>query len=69
MFGSIQVLVSFSSIWCVRVITRRRIMVWPGSCQGKCAWKRSRGAVMEGFVVEKIINASFLFCGEEKLWE
>jgi hypothetical protein len=42
------------------------MMVWLGSCQGRCVRWRFRGAVVEGFVVEKISSASFLFCGQEK---
>ncbi len=38
-----------------------KMMVWSGSCQGRCAWRRSRGAATEGFVAEKIRLQVFCF--------
>jgi hypothetical protein len=62
MFGSIEMLVSFSSIWFVCVIVGCRMMVWLRSYQGKCIRWRSRGAIVEGFAAKKISSVSFLFC-------
>jgi hypothetical protein len=69
-FGSIEALVLFFFVWYVCVIVGHRMMVWQGSYQGRCIRHRSRGATMEGFVVEKISSASFCFvsmgsCGSE----
>jgi len=69
LFDSIEALVSFFFVWCVCVITSYKMMVRPGSYQGRCAQLKSRRVVAEGFAAEKISNASFLFCGQEKLWE
>ncbi len=59
--SNIEALVSFSFVWCVCVIIGRKIMVWPGSCQGKCTRQRSCRIAMEGFVTEKISSAGFCF--------
>jgi hypothetical protein len=58
-FGSIETLVSFSSIWYVCGVVGRMMMVWPRSCQVRCVWWKSYGAVVEGFAIEKISSAYF----------
>ncbi len=59
MFGSIETLVSFSSVWYVCVVAGRKMMVWPGSCQVRCARQKSLGAMVEGFATEKISSVDF----------
>ncbi len=59
MFGSIENLVSFSSVWYVCVVAKRRMMVWQGSYQVRCTWRKSRGIMAKGFAAEKINSASF----------
>jgi uncharacterized membrane protein YecN with MAPEG domain len=71
MFGSIKTLVSFFSVWYVCVVARRKMRVWQGNCQVRCAQQKSRGATAKGVVVEYINSASFCFakgrgsCGSE----
>jgi hypothetical protein len=65
MFGSIETLVSFSSVWYVCVVVGHKMMVWQRSCQVRCAQRKSRGAMVEGFDVEKISSAGFCF-GNDK---
>jgi hypothetical protein len=67
MFGSIEALVSFSSVWYVCVIVWRRMMVWQRSCQVRCTQRKSRGAVVEGFATKKISSADFCFSLEEEV--
>jgi hypothetical protein len=66
MFGSIETLVSFFSIWYVCVVVGCVMMVWQGSCHVGCARQKSCGAVAEGFAVEKIISAGFCFARTEQ---
>jgi hypothetical protein len=37
------------------------MMVWQGSCQGRCTWRRSRGATAKGFAIKKLSSADFCF--------
>jgi len=60
MFGRIETVVSFSSVWYVCVVARRKMMVWPGSCQVRCARRKSRETVVEGFDAEKISSVDFV---------
>jgi len=60
-FGSIETLMSFSSVWYVCVVVGRRMMVWQGNCQVKCGRQKSHEAVVEGFATEKISCAGFCF--------
>ncbi len=70
MFSNIESLVSFSYIWYACVMARCMMMVWLRVLLGRCAWRRFHRIMMEGFVVEKISSASFLFCEQrKKLWE
>jgi len=71
MFGSIEALVLFSSVWYTCVMVGRMMMVWMRALPRKCTWRRSRKATTEGFVAKKTSNASFYFgsrggsCGNE----
>jgi len=47
-FHSIDTFVSFFFVWYVCVVVRQRMIMWQGSCQVKCAWWISRGAVAKG---------------------
>jgi hypothetical protein len=47
-FYGIEIFMSFSSIWDVCVVARRRMIVWQGSRQVKCVWRKSRGGATEG---------------------
>jgi hypothetical protein len=60
MFNSIEIFVSFSSIWYVCVVVGRRITVWQGSCQVKCARRKSRGAMAEGSATVQMNSVVFL---------
>ncbi len=60
MFGRIETLVSFSSVWYACVVARRKMMVWPGSCQVRCTRWKSRETVAEGFDAEKISSVDFV---------
>jgi len=60
-FGSIETLVSFSSIWYVCVVARRKMMVWQGSYQVRCVRWKFRGTLAKGFAVEKISSVGFCF--------
>ncbi len=69
-FGNIEVLVSFSSIWYACVMAGRRMMVWLRALLGRCVRRRSRRTTMKRFAAEKISSAIFLFDGQRrKLWE
>jgi len=59
MFGSIETLVLFSSVWYVCVVAGCKMMVWPGSCQVRCARRRSLGTMAEGFAIENISSVDF----------
>jgi hypothetical protein len=47
-FVSIEIFVSFAFVWNVCVVARRKMIVWQGSCQMKCTWRKSRNATVEG---------------------
>jgi hypothetical protein len=47
-FDSIEIFVSFSSIWYVHVVVGHRTTMWQGSCQVKCDRQKSRDATVEG---------------------
>jgi len=63
-FGNIETLVSFSSVWYVCVVVGCRMMVWQGNCQVRCVRQKSREVVAKGFVAEKINSAGFCFAKE-----
>jgi hypothetical protein len=44
----IEIFVSFFSIWDVCVVVGRKMNVWQGNCQVKCARWKSHGGVAEG---------------------
>jgi len=62
-FGSIETLLLFSSVWYVCVILGRRMMVWQGSYKVRYTWWKSCGAMAKGFATENISIAGFCFVG------
>jgi len=60
-FGSIETLMSFSSVWYVCVVVGRKMMVWQGNCQVKCGRQKFHEAVAKGFATEEISCAGFCF--------
>jgi len=62
-FSSIETLLSFSSVWYVCVVARRKMMVWQGSCQVSYTRQKSRRAMAKGFAAEKINSSGFCFVG------
>ncbi len=65
MFGRIETLVSFSSVWYVGIVVGYRMMVWQGNCQVRCIWQKSCGVVVKGFVAKKISSVGFVLQREE----
>jgi hypothetical protein len=47
-FYGVEIFVSFYYIWDVCVAIGRKIIMWQGSYQVKCAWWKSRGGMAEG---------------------
>jgi hypothetical protein len=47
-FDNIEIFVLFSCVWYVCVAARRKMTVWQGSCQVKCAQWKSCGATTKG---------------------
>jgi len=66
MFGSIETLVSFSSVWYVCVVAGCKMMVWQGSYQVRCGRRKFREVMTEGFAAEKISSACFCFVKKRK---
>jgi hypothetical protein len=60
-FDSIETFVSFSSVWYVCVAVGRKMTMGQGSCQMKCAWQKSHGAMVEGCVAMQISRVLFGF--------
>jgi hypothetical protein len=64
-FGSIEALVLFSSVWYACVMVGHRMMVWQKALPRRCAWWRSRKATTKGFVAKKINSVGFYFVSRE----
>jgi len=47
-FDSIEIFVSFSSVWYVCVATRCKMTMWQGNYQVKCTWRKSHNATTKG---------------------
>jgi len=47
-FYGVGIFVSFSSIWDVRVVVRRKMTMWQGNCQVKCGWRKSHDGAAKG---------------------
>ncbi len=60
-FDSIEIFVSFSSIWYVYVVVGCRMIMWQESYQVKCAQQKSRNATAEGCATVQISNVVFGF--------
>ncbi len=60
-FDSIDIFVSFSSVWYVCVAVGRKMTMWQGSSQMMCAQQKSRGATAEGCGTMQISSVVFGF--------
>jgi hypothetical protein len=60
-FDSIEIFVSFSYVWYVCVIVGCRMIMWRGTCQVKCIWRKFQSAMTEGCVVVQISSVLFGF--------
>jgi hypothetical protein len=66
---SIETFVSFSFVWNVCVAVGCMMTMWQGSCQVKCAWQKTRGAMAEGCATMHISNVVFGFQFQGRLWK
>ncbi len=60
-FDSIEIFVSFSSVWYVHVVVGCRTTLWQRSYQVKCVQRKSHGATMEGCAKVYINSVVFSF--------
>jgi hypothetical protein len=63
-FNSIETFVSFSFVWYVCVVAGRKMTMWQGIYQVRCAWRKSCKVVAEGCATKKISSVVLVFYRE-----